>query len=511
MSEKNNVEVLPTPRRRRASKKEEETVVENTAVEAEVTESAAVETEVTEDATVETKASETESAAVEEETVDEPAEEKKTVKDIFKEDNLADADTEINEEISKEAVETQEEAQEEMDEPIIPEKAPKKTTRKKRTAKKKEAGEDANNSEIKAAIKEEKEKVLDQMSKVTPKKVVATDKLKGIKSMSQAEKNEAYSDGGVVPLEDRLQHETEGEKRYKDYLLLVNSFRTKTPIKGNISYGEEKDGTYCAVVRQGDFKIYIPAEKLLPNVELDDANAAKTVSERSMILRRYVHQRIGSEIDFVILGINEEAQVAVADRRMAMDIKKASWYMTKMRDGKYAIEQGGKFEARIVAATRSILVVEVHGIEFRLRAKDISYVRIPNIEKEYPVGTTVDVIFTKLERTRKDGKVTVTPKVSVKEANPDPRKKWFDDYSVGAMAMAVVTEIDERGVFVRLGGMDGKQDMVCEFPRDNETPTHQPQIPYIGQKVLCKVTKKQETDEKGNTVYWIYGQIVRRY
>ena len=63
-----------------------------------------------------------------------------------------------------------------------------------------------------ASIRQEKEKVLDQLSKAGQTRTGGTQQIRGINQATRDEKREIYSDGGIIPLGEELQFKSEGQK-----------------------------------------------------------------------------------------------------------------------------------------------------------------------------------------------------------------------------------------------------------------------------------------------------------
>lgn len=365
--------------------------------------------------------------------------------------------------------------------------------------------------ERKAAVKQEKEKVLTQISMANAPRSESAHTIKGIVQASRNEKREIYSDQGIIPLADELQFKSEGQRRRDDYITLVGSKRSHSCLTGTIYSITTNAGHICAVIKYGSFTVLIPSEKLLGPREEKAIAEQSEEGEKTRMRRRFATQRIGSQVDFVVDAIDEMEMVAIGDRKEAMDIKKQAWYLSNDQNGEPALKKGTKAEARVVVASRNMLFVEVFGIEYVLREHDIAYVQIPNVAAEYPVGSTVPVVFTKLERERTDAGIVIHAQVSIKEAMTDPRKREFDMIQPKDVLAATVTGAVEGGIIVRLGGMGGKQDAMCQYQKKTRANGYSSdyEVPPIGRNVIVKIRKKEEFDSKKNPIYRVYGDIIR--
>lgn len=325
--------------------------------------------------------------------------------------------------------------------------------------------------------------------------IVSAGKRKKKKLYTEAEKE-------VIPLDEELQYITEGEERKKAFLSLVESQKAGKVLKGTVTGTSIINGRISAVLKYGEhFRVFIPYDFFVLETETDKkffASSNYTEEEKEKRRRFLVNQRICSEVDFIIRGIDEANGIAIGDRLSAMSRIEKNWYYNVSRRTKdYIIKEGTKLEARIVFSSNVAMTVEVRGREYRLLPEDISYSRIPDVSEEYPIGTTVPVIFTKVERNGENGEECVT-KVSVKEVNHDPRKKYIQMYQIGGLVSAMVTGIDENGIFTRIEDSNGKMDILCNFS-DN---THA-NLPKIGSTVLVKITNK---DTKK---LYLYGRVIR--
>ena len=414
-------------------------------------------------------------------------------------DNSISGEPEIQESVPAEQVETSKQVESEMMDEKPEDVSPAPVT------------EDEVAKSRKAAVRKEKEKILTQVSIANAPRSESVHQIKGIVQASRDEKREIYSDQGIIPLGEEVQFKTEGQKRREEYISLVSSKRSHNYLTGTIYSITTHGGHICAVVRYGSFTVLIPSENLLGTKEENAIAKESDETKKFMMRRRYATQRIGSQIDFVVEAVDEVEMVAIANRHEAMEIKKQAWYLSHDQGNEPLLNKGTRVEARVVVAARNYMFVEVFGIEFMLREHDIAYVQIPNVAAEYPVGSTVPVIFTKLEREHTESGMVIHAQVSIKEAMSDPRKREFDSVQVKDVLSATVTGVIENGIIVRIGGMRGNQDAMCQYQKKNPTNAFasEAEIPPIGKNVLIKIRKKEEFDSKKNPIYRVYGDILR--
>ena len=363
------------------------------------------------------------------------------------------------------------------------------------------------------AVAREKESIQNRMSRV-PKKT-SHDELtiddKDLKQASKRVRKKMYSDNDIIPLNGELQFETEGEMQKRDYLELVNSKKSMTILTDRIIGTKTVANMICAVVHHGFFKILIPAKFFIADADARRVEEESNPEEKEKLTRRLVNQRIGSEIDYIIENLDEQECCGFGNRLKAMEIKKRAALMEKDYRGNYVIHEGAKFEARVVSSLRNTITIEFAGKEYTLGEKYISYVRIPDVSKEYPVGTTVPFMFTKVERPVRNGNgLEIITEVSIKSAMSDPRERYFRQYSEKEIVIAVVTGIEDTGIFARLEGIQGKHDIMLAFPTKAPSINKAPELPQIGDNVLVRISRKEEFDpDTKQPVYRIYGNIIR--
>ena len=375
----------------------------------------------------------------------------------------------------------------------------------------KETAENISEDELKDTLESEKQRVEDKVSNAHSEKELNDDLIKmGVTPASKKMKRILYSESDIIPLGDELRFTSEGNLRKQKYIEIISSMRAKNVLTGTIISTKTTDGRICAVVSYGPFDVLIPQDMFLTARAVKLIEEEKDEREKEKRTRRLVNERIGSEVDFIVRGVDEEEGIAIGDRLLAMSVRQKAWFFGKDRKGKYIIDVGTKVEARVVASNTSTITVEFGGLEFKLRQKDIAYTRIANVADEYPVGTTVPIMFKEIERTKQDGKIGLKVVASMRDALVDNREREFRKYGINDLARATVTGIEQAGIFCRLGGLQGKQDILCKFP---DIPKYGNSdlsvLPSLNDNVLVKILHKEEEDKEGNKVYRISGVIIK--
>lgn len=308
---------------------------------------------------------------------------------------------------------------------------PKEATEKK-TAKLKKKSEDLNESvaESDASTKKKSEK------KRTPTKPIQ-----------------------VMSIDEQRSVETEADKEKNDLIDLMESLRVGKVLAGTIQGVERSsDNHSMAVIYHGAFKIVIPAEEaVIPPNDYRDQNPAD-------VLHYLLTKRLGAEVDFIVKGIDKEANVAVASRLEAMKSKRKQYYFGTDRDGNNLLYSGQCAEARVVSVIRAGIFVDIFGLEVYIPLRELSYQRIMNAAEYFTPGQRILVKILELDRTDRNSiKVTA----SVKQSAENPYEKALRRYVVDNRYVGTVSMVDTNGVFVAL---DGGVDCLCSYPKRGRPP-----------------------------------------
>ena len=265
----------------------------------------------------------------------------------------------------------------------------------------------------------------------------------------------------VVSIDAERSVETESDRLRSDLLDLVESFKGKKILTGNIQGVERlaSNPEICyAVTYHGDFKIIIPVLDAIEEPE-DYRDQPK-----GDVLHYLLNKRLGAEVDYIVKRIDQEGGVVAANRLEAMALKRREYYFRTDRDGNYQIYEGIRAEARVVSVIRAGIFVDLFGAECYIPLRELSYQRWVDAASHYQPGQRVLVKVLEVDRSdRNKPKVTV----SVKQASENPYEKALKKYAVGNRYVGTVSLVDLSGVFVSL---DGGIDCLCTHPKRGRPP-----------------------------------------
>jgi len=190
---------------------------------------------------------------------------------------------------------------------------------------------------------------------------------------------------------------TEAEREEIVWHEIRNSHISQQILTGSLDSMERTpSGITVAVATYKGFRIAIPLKEMLVLPSRWPSREARM--EAMEQLPRQINMRMGSEIDFIVKGIDSENRSVVASRRSAMLHKRQTFYMDRAATGLPMIYPGRVVQARVVAVADKVIRVEVFGVECAIRASGIAWEWIGNAREFYSVGERVLVRVLSIDR-----------------------------------------------------------------------------------------------------------------
>ncbi len=274
-------------------------------------------------------------------------------------------------------------------------------------------------------------------------------------------------DEPVASIAEHRNAQTESDKAKNQLLDLLESYRAERILTDFIQGVEKINDTYAAILYHGDFKVIIPAkEAIIPPKDYRG-------KDPEVVHRYMLTKRLGTEVDYIVKGMDPDTGIAVASRLDAMSARQKEYYFTRDRDGNNKIYEGILAEGRIVSVIKSGVFVDLFGVESFISMRELSYQRMIDAGVHFRPGQRIIVRILKVDRSDRNN---VKVAASVKRAQQNPFEKAIQKYSIGSHYIGTVTMVDQVGVFV---AMEGGVDCLCDYPRRGRPP--------IGSQVTIKI------------------------
>ena len=179
-------------------------------------------------------------------------------------------------------------------------------------------------------------------------------------------------------------------------------------------------------------------------------------------LNRILNARLGSEIDFIVKGYDNETRSVVGSRREAMLRKRQTFYLDTDEMGEHLIYEGRVVQARVVAVAEKVIRVEVFGVETSIVARGLSWEWIGNARDHFSVGDRILVRVLKINRTDVEHLTIRVDARSVSATNShDNLKKCMPQCRYAGR----VTDVRNGVVFIRLNNGVNAIAHSCYDPR----------------------------------------------
>ena len=179
-------------------------------------------------------------------------------------------------------------------------------------------------------------------------------------------------------------------------------------------------------------------------------------------LNRILNARLGSEIDFIVKGYDNETRSVVGSRREAMLRKRQTFYLDTDEMGEHLIYEGRVVQARVVAVAEKVIRVEVFGVETSIVARGLSWEWIGNARDHFNVGDRILVRVLKINRTDLEHLTIRVDARSVSATNShDNLKKCLPQCRYAGR----VTDVRNGVVFIRLNNGVNAIAHSCYDPR----------------------------------------------
>ena len=225
---------------------------------------------------------------------------------------------------------------------------------------------------------------------------------------------------------------------------LTNAFRTRKILSGMLG-GIEKleSGWVVAVIQYKGYRVIIPMEEMMINLEGDGRENADTVNRQT----RLANNMLGAEIDFIVRDMDQKTRSIVASRKEAMVRKRQLFYFTECTDGHPMVRPGRIVEARVIAVAPKAVRLEVFGVECSLKARDMAWEWMVDANDKFANG---DIVLVKVLKMTAESPENMRVEVSAKEAQPNTNRENLMRLRRQGKYVGKITDVYKGTYFIHL-------------------------------------------------------------
>ena len=194
----------------------------------------------------------------------------------------------------------------------------------------------------------------------------------------------------------------------------------------------------------------------------------------------------GASVDFVIIRVDRENNLAVASRRMALSSRRY-YFSTQPSMNR----PGSRIQCGVMAVGPRRCLVNCNGYDIDLSQRDLSYASVPDLREAYHPGDVLDCVVKEYDSR------TGTLSVSVKEMEPNPFDGAEFRHPEGCTREAVISGKYGGGVFCTL---PDNVTVMCNYAFHYDDSTFQ-----IGDRVLVQIQRYEMSKKQ------VYGKIVAKW
>lgn len=273
---------------------------------------------------------------------------------------------------------------------------------------------------------------------------------------------------------------------------IQNAYRTKKILTGMLG-GIEKteNGSLIAIVYYKDFRTVIPITEMMIKLVQDESHDYGDISLRQ---NKVLNNMLGSEIDFIVKGLDAQSRSVVASRKEAMLKKRQIFYLDRDASGNAKIYEDRIVQARVVAVAEKVVRAEIFGVETSILARDLSFDWLGDAREHFHVGERILVRILSVTAESLD-KITV--KADVKSVEGNTSKENMKKCKIQGKYAGTVEDIHKGTVFVRLSiGVNA----IAHSCYDNRTVGKKDEVSFVVTHI----------DEDRNVAVGLISRIIRQ-
>lgn len=248
----------------------------------------------------------------------------------------------------------------------------------------------------------------------------------------------------VLTIESNGSYVTAADAKEQAWYELQNAYRSRRILSGVLGGIEESGESTVAVVYYKDFRVVIPVDEMMLNLT-ENVGYGEMKSRQIRIL----NHMLGCEVDFVILGIDAEAQSVVASRKQAMLVKRNKFFFGENGTAPMVTE-GRVVQARVIAVAEKVVRLEIFGVECSVPARNLSWEWIGDAREQFHVGDQVltQIMSIQYDQETKDIKLEADMKPITKNEVMEKLAQCMVQGCYGGK----VTDVHNKTIQIKLNG-----------------------------------------------------------
>ena len=250
----------------------------------------------------------------------------------------------------------------------------------------------------------------------------------------------------VLTIESRAEVDTPENQEETAWHEIRNAYRTRKILTGTLGGIEQTEtGKTVAIVNYNDFRVVIPMKEMMIN--LNRSPSGPEYDDLMLRQNKILGNMLGTEIDFIVKGIESKTRSIVASRKDAMMKKRQLFYLNTDASGMYRIYEGRVVQARVIAVAEKVIRIEAFGVECSIMARDLSWDWLGDAHERFSVG---DQILVRILSVTRNSLEDISIRADVKSVSDNTSFENLKKCRVQSKYAGKVTDVHKGVVYIRL-------------------------------------------------------------
>jgi len=250
----------------------------------------------------------------------------------------------------------------------------------------------------------------------------------------------------VLTIESRAEVDTPENQEETAWHEIRNAYRTRKILTGTLGGIEQTEtGKTVAIVNYNDFRVVIPMKEMMIN--LNRSPSGPEYDDLMLRQNKILGNMLGTEIDFIVKGIESKTRSIVASRKDAMMKKRQLFYLNTDASGMYRIYEGRVVQARVIAVAEKVIRIEAFGVECSIMARDLSWDWLGDAHERFSVG---DQILVRILSVTRNNLEDISIRADVKSVSDNTSFENLKRCRVQSKYAGKVTDVHKGVVYIRL-------------------------------------------------------------